>query len=317
MSALEIKSFVKSALLADTAGASHVCFKKRKLRVQVTLQKGEFKGGEGNSYVIEDLAMSARVEKMGAPDFGKAAVTIYGLKSEIMEQLSTLNMHPLFIKQNYLNIFAGDDASGYSQIFAGSITRAAADYNAAPDVKFTIEARLGFFGSVTAQGQNVVSGTQQVADFIKMQAAAAGFTFKNEGCTASVKNAVFSGSPINQARQAANQVGAELIIDDDQMILMADGKSRAGIIPVLSATSGMIGYPVMNQNGIDVRAIFNPDFRFAGLIEIQSIVPKCSGQWRIIKLTHNLDSNMPNSGKWESQITAYYPQFSGAVGKFI
>lgn len=315
MSTVEIKDFGGGSI--DTAGLLHTSFKKRKLRLQITLQKGEFKGGEGNSFVIEDLAISARVEKLGAPDFGKASVTIYGLPVEIMEQLSTLNMHPLFIKQNYLNVFAGDDLNGYSQIFAGSITRAAADFNSAPDVKFTIEARLGFFGSVTAQGQNVVSGTQKVADFIKRQAESAGFTFKNEGVTSSIKNAVFTGSPVNQARQAANQVGAELIIDDDLMILMADGKSRKGTVPVLSATSGMIGYPVMTQNGIDVKAIFNPDFRFAGLVEIQSVVPKCTGQWRIIKLTHTLDSNMPNSGKWESAITAYYPQFSGAVGKFI
>lgn len=313
MSLINIQNFGRKK---DQARTNQTSFKKRRLIVQFTLSKGEFKGGEGNSYRITDLAMSCSVEKLGAPDFGKASVTVYGLPREIMEQLSTLNMHPMFVKRNYVNIFAGDDIEGYSQIFAGSITKASAEFNGAPDVAFKVEARLGFFGSVTAQGDNVISGSQPVSNFIALQAQKTGMTFKNEGVTAQVKNSVFTGSPIEQARQAARQVGAELIIDDEQMILIKNGASRKGNVPVLSSESGLLGYPVMTQNGIELKAIFNPNFRFAGLIEIKSLVPKTSGQWRIIKLTHSLSSNMPNGGQWESAITAYYPHLSGAVGKF-
>ena len=142
-----------------------------------------------------------------------------------MSQLSTLNMHPLFTRKNYLNIFAGDEFSGLSQIFAGSITSASADFNGAPEVKFKIEARVGFFGSVTAQGQGVVSGTQPAADFIARQAKAAGLTFENQNVSAQIKNSVFTGSPIEQARQAANQIGAELVIDDEKMLLIQNGGS--------------------------------------------------------------------------------------------
>ena len=314
MALIEIKDFGRKAFSLPSYNTS---FRERKLIIQLTLSKGEFKDGEGNSYRISDLAMTCKVDKVGPPDFGKASATIYGLPLEVMEQLSTLNMHPLFVKRNYMNIFAGDDISGYTQIFAGSITKASADFNGAPDVPFHIDARLGFFGSVTAQGDNVVSGSQPVAKFIESQAKKAGMTFKNEGVTTSIQNSIFTGSPIEQARQAAQQIGAELIIDDEQMILVKNGASRKGNVPVLSADSGLLGYPTMTQNGIECKAIFNPDFRFAGLIEIKSIVPKVSGQWRIIKLSHSLSSNMPNAGQWESSITAYYPNLSGAVGKFI
>lgn len=297
---------------------NNTSFKRRKLRVQITLSKGQFKNGEGNSIIIDDLGITAKIDKAGPPEFGKASVEISGLSYDVMQQLSTLNMRPMFVRKNYINIFAGDEFSGLSQVFAGSITRANADLNGAPDVKFKIEARIGFWGSVTAQGQNVVSGTQPVANFITQQAKLAGFKFENQGVNSSIKNAVFSGSPIEQARQAANQVGAELIIDDEKMILIPNGGALKGKdVPVLSASSGLLGYPVMSQNGIELKAIFNPNFRFAGLIEIKSIVPKTSGQWRIVKLSHNLASNMPGTGSWESSITAYYPQFSGAVGKFI
>lgn len=140
---------------------------------------------------------------------------------------------------------------------------------------------------------------------------------KNEGVTGTVKNAVFEGSPIEQARQCAKQIGAELILDDETMILVSNGASRKGNAVLLNANSGLLGYPTMTQNGIEIKSIFNPNYRFAGLIKLETLVPKCSGTWRIVKMSHTLDSNLPSGGKWETQITAYYPHLSGAVGKFI
>ena len=312
---IEIKNLLNNDKKINTQ--ARTSFIKRKLKILLTLQKGQFKGGQGNAYEISDLAMSVRVDKVGAPDFGKASAVIYGLPLDVMEQLSTLNMHPLFVRRNYLNIFAGDDYNGYNQIYAGTITRASGDFNSAPDVRFQIESQIGFFGAVTAQGANVINGTQSASSFIEMQAQKMGFTFKNEGVTGTVKNAVFEGSPVEQARQCAKQIGAELILDDETMILVNNGASRKGNAVLLNKDSGLLGYPTMTQNGIEIKAIFNPNFKFAGLIKLESTVPKTSGTWRITKMTHTLDSNLPSGGKWETAITAYYPHLSGAVGKFI
>lgn len=295
---------------------SNTSFIHRKLRVQITLSKGQYKKGQGNSIIIEDLGIVAKIDKAGPPEFGKASVEIYGLSLEVMEQLSTLAMRPLYTRKNYINIFAGDDLHGFVQVFAGSITSATMDFNSAPDLKMKIEARIGFFGSLTAQGPSAISGEQPASNFIEQQIKKAGFTFQNQNVNTRIKNCVFTGSPIEQARQCAKQIGAELVIDDEKVILLQNGKAVKGSVPVVSANSGLIGYPTMTQNGIELKAIFNPDFRFAGIIEIQSIVPKVSGQWRIIKLSHNLASNLPSGGQWESSITAYYPSMSGAIGKF-
>lgn len=291
-------------------------FKIRKLKVQITLNKGTFKNGS-NSIIISDLGMSANIEKLGPPDFGKASVEIYNLPRDVMERISTLAMMPMYHNYNYINIYAGDDYSGYTQVFAGTIASAVADFNSQPDIKMKIDARIGFFGSITAQGQNVVKGTQSVASFVEKQAEIAGFTFKNEGVTASVKNAIFSGSPIEQARQACEQVGAELVIDDDKMILISNGSSVKGTVPKLTASTGLIGYPSMSSNGISFKAVFNPQLKFAGLVELKTLVPKCTGQWRITKLSHKLSSNLPGDGSWESTITAYYPHMSGACGRYV
>ena len=53
---------------------NNTSFRRRKLRVQITLSKGQFKNGEGNSIIIDDLGITARIEKAGATEFVIASV---------------------------------------------------------------------------------------------------------------------------------------------------------------------------------------------------------------------------------------------------
>ncbi len=292
-------------------------FIKRRLQVRLTLAKGSYKGGDGNSVVISDHAMRVSVEKLGPPDFAKASVEIFGQNLSDIEQLTSLAFHPFKLTRNYINIYAGDEETGLSEIFAGSITAANGDFSGCPEHKLKIDAEVGFWGRVTAQGPNVINGTQTAASFIQTQAAAGNMTFRNEGVTSTVKNCVFEGSPVEQARQAAKMVGADLIIDDDEMVLLPKEGARKGNAVLLNRESGLLGYPAITSNGIECKAVFNPAFRFAGLFVLDSIVPKASGTWRIVKLTHKLSANDPSDGAWESSLTGFYPAMSGAVGKFI
>ena len=301
-------------------GAKNTSFLTRQLEVRLTLQKGQFADGS-NTKVINQLAINCTVDKLGFPEMGKASVEIVGMTLEDMEKLSTLAFHPMMIARNYINIFAGDKQRGMNQIFAGTITKAGADFNAQPNVKFKIEAQVGFFGRVLAQGQNVISGKQKAATFIEGQCKKAGFSFINQGNTSSLENCVFSGSPMEQAQQAAKQIGAEIVFDDDQAILLAPDGNRDGMkkgsMFLLNKDTGLLGYPTISQNGVELRTIFNPAFKFASCFELQSTVPKTSGIWRITKLTHKLSANDPKNGTWESAITGFYPAMSGAVGRYV
>lgn len=291
-------------------------FVPHKLQVRLTLDQGSFAGG-GNSKIIDNLAMRVSVEKLGPPDFGKASVTIYGMSLSEMEQLSTLAMEPFKVKRNYINIYAGDDVTGLSEVFAGSVIDAQGDLSGAPESQFKINAEVGFWGRVTAQGPTVVNGTQDVASFIALQAQKAELSFTNEGVSTQIKDCVFNGTPIAQARQAAAMVGADLIIDNSEMILLPRNGHRKGNSVLISPSSGLMGYPTISSNGIEVKTVFNPALRFADLFVLETVVPKAAGTWRITKLTHKLSANDPSDGSWESQLTGYYPDLSGAVGKFI
>lgn len=291
-------------------------FKPHRLQVHLTLRKGTFADGS-NSKIVTDLPMSVTVEKLGPPDFAKCSVEIYGLPLHELEQLTSLAFNILQFSRNYINIYAGDDDSGLSEIFAGTIISSHADFSGAPDIKLVIDGEVGFWGRVIAQGPNVINGTQDAAAFIKRQVEQAEFTFTNEGVSATLKNCVFNGDPIAQARAAAVQIGADLIFDDNEAILLPKNGHRGGDVLEIDATSGLLGYPSVSSNGVEFKSIFHPSFRFAGLINLKTAVPKCSNTWRIIKLTHKLSANNANDSSWESQITGYYPELSGEIGKFV
>lgn len=294
-------------------------FTRKLLEVHVTLQAGQFEGG--NTKIITDVPLKVRIEKTGPPDFCKAVIEARGLRYEDMAQMSTLAFRPLYAARNSVAVFAGDEVDGLSLAFSGSITQASADFNAAPDVSFKIEAMTGYFGAITPQSPTAVKGAQPAADFIAMQAKQAGFTFQNDGVSAQLNNAIFNGSPVAQARAAARQIGAELIIDDDVMILSPAGGAGKnagggrGNAVLLTRDTGLLGYPVLSNEGVQLKALYNPAFRLGGLVEVESIVPKASGTWRIIKLTHDLAAFDAKGGPWESQMTTYYPSMSGAGGK--
>lgn len=120
-------------------------FIQRRLQVRLTLAKGSF--GSGNTVVIDNHAMRVSVEKLGPPDFAKASVEIFGMNLDDIEQLTSLSFHPFKLTRNYINIFAGDDESGLSQIFAGSITAANGDLSGCPEHKLKIDAEVGFWGA--------------------------------------------------------------------------------------------------------------------------------------------------------------------------
>lgn len=110
------------------------------------------------------------------------------------------------------------------------------------------------------------------------------------------------GDPITKIRTATNAIGADVIFDDDKTVLIPkDGVRRAeGGIPLVSAATGMIGYPVFTSQGIQCKTFFRPELRVAAVVKVESIVPHASGTWKITQLTHTLSAHNPGSSTWET-----------------
>lgn len=281
-------------------------FTQKAIETRITLRAGDF-DGKGNTKIIKGLPTKAKIEKTGPPDFNKATVEIHGLKYSEIEKLSTLSFKPLTTAKNLIEVYAGDEGKELSLAFSGEITTAAADFNGSPNVWMKFEAVSGYYGEITAQGPTAIKGSQTAAGFIESQARRLGYTFRNNGVETQLTNAIFNGSPVEQARSAARQIGAELIIDDGVMILSPSGGTQQNNAVKLSKNTGLLGYPKITNEGVEVIALYNPAFHLGGFVEVVSIVPKASGVWRIIKLSHELDAKCADGGKWESKLTCFLP----------
>ena len=272
------------------------------LRAEIQLGTGNFQGTSKNTYTIEGLAMSAKIEKVGLPDLNKCALSIAGMKYDVMEQLTVLGFRKLTSAKNLLTLYGGTQGETLPVLFSGDITKAVADFKNAPDVTFNISATTGAYSVKKAAPPLSVAGSTAAADLAKAWAAEMGYSFKNAGVTTQVQNCIFNGSPLQKLRVLSEQYHIETIIDDGEIIIQPRGEVRkTGTIPYLTEESGLAGYPAFTDNGISLVALYNPDFKFGGLVRVKSIVPRASGEWKITKLMHSV-SAYEKSGEWFSEI---------------
>ena len=274
------------------------------LRAEIQLGTGNFQGTSKNTYTIEGLAMSAKIEKVGLPDLNKCALSITGMKYDVMEQLTVLGFRKLTSAKNLLTLYGGTQGETLPVLFSGDITKAVADFKNAPDVVFNINATTGAYSVKKAAPPLSVAGSTAAADLAKAWAAEMGYSFKNAGVTTQVQNCIFNGSPLQKLRVLSEQYHIETIIDDGEIIIQPRGEVRkTGTIPYLTEESGLAGYPAFTDNGISLVALYNPDFKFGGLVRVKSIVPRASGEWKIVKLTHSVSAYSKNA-EWFSEIEA-------------
>ena len=276
-------------------------FTRKQIRVGLALYKDEQK----RTLVYEGVETHVQIEKPGEPDQNKATVEMYNLSMDAMRDMTTLSFRPLQTKKNLIVIFAGDETNGMSQCFAGEIDTAYADFSGAPTIKMHIEAAAGSYPSLKASPPIAVKGAQSAASLIEQFAKESGYSFLNNGVTASVKNAVLNGSPVQKMRTVAGMVGCELLIDDNVVKIQPFDKGLdEGNAVLMSKDSGMLGYPTFTSEGIKLRALYNPDLQLGGMIEVDTVVPGAKGSWKITKLSHSLVANAVSAGDWFSEVEA-------------
>ena len=276
-------------------------FSKKQIRIGLALYKDEQK----RTLVYEGVETHVSIEKPGEPDQNKATVEMFNLSMDAMRDMTTLSFRPLQTKKNLIVIFAGDETEGMSLCFAGEIDTAYADFSGAPTIKMHIEAAAGSYPSLKASPPIAVKGSQSAASLIEQFAKESGYTFLNNGVSASVKNAVLNGSPVQKMRAVAGMVGCELLIDDNVVKIQPYDKGLdEGNAVLMSKDSGMLGYPTFTSEGISLKCLYNPDLQLGGMIEVDTVVPGAKGTWKITKLSHSLVANATSPGDWFSSIEA-------------
>lgn len=200
------------------------------------------------------------------------------------------------------------DSTGMSLCFEGEITNSAPDFNAAPSPVLNIEAITAAYPKLLPQSPVSVMGSQSVESLMETFAADAGLTFRNEGVSTSLSNCTISGDPITKMQWVADTIGADLIIDDSEVVLVPTSGTRGQLLTVtaINPETGQIGYPSFDSMGIRCSCFFRPDLMVAGYCRIESSLPRASGVWKIYSVTHELAANLPGGGPWMSTIAGIW-----------
>lgn len=271
---------------------------QKTIRTTIILGEGEFQDGT-NTRVIEGLATTVDVTKNGLPEKNTATIKIANLCMADMEQLTFLAFRPLQQRKNKIMVEAGEVGKELSLVFKGDITSSFPDFSAAPDVFFHIEAMTAGWSLQMNTSPTSVDGEVPAAQLIEQWAKEAGFGFINNSITASVQNTTYNGSPVEKAQQCANEIGVELLMDDENWTIQAWDNPRGDAV-VLNPSCGLTGYPSFTSDGVSCRCFYNPKLKLGGQVKIESIVPRASGYWKITRLTHALSAY--TNGEWTSSI---------------
>lgn len=274
-------------------------FVERKLSAQIDLVDGVFAGG-GNSKLIENLRMTAKIQNYGGASMGQLELAIYGLPLSVMNQLTTLGTQINLINKNSVTLMAG---SQKAVIFKGTIATAWADGAAMPMVPFRVSAFAGLFEAVQKTEPTSVDGSADVADLMGQIAKKAGLQFENNGVSVKIASPYLPGSPRDQIKSLAIAAGVAWSIDRGTLAIWKPGDVRQGYDVKVSRNTGLVGYPAFNQSGIVVTTLFNPNLRPGGKITVESDITPACGDWSIYSIDLDLASQVPR-GPWFAMVAA-------------
>lgn len=281
-------------------------FTKKRIRIEVYLRAGKFEDGN-NVLIIDDLPMHVEIVKAGIPSFPEATITIWGLKLEKMKALSMKGHVAFQSYRNRVKIYAGDgDPDQLPLIFVGDEYFGATAISSDGEARFDMKAFTGIYSAMTPSGPMSVKGTVSAADVIQQFATEAGFSFVNQGVTTQLTDCVVTGNVMDKMRVVADAIGADLIVDDQTVILLPKDGWRQSQNLTISPQTGILGYPSINSQGISVTFLFNPAIKFRQVIHVESVIPMATGDHGVIKIQHVLDANQNSGGQWQTTIESLF-----------
>lgn len=283
-------------------------FSRKTIKTTIILAQsnGAFADKDANTLIVQGFRQSWQISSGGGSVAPTAKGKIWGVSAESMNKLTNMSWKKDGKQNNLIMIEAGDDPDHLDIVFKGNITFAFPDYGAAPDVCLSIESMAGFFYKINAATPHSYKGEVDVSTILSELAKEMQMTLRNDGVTAKLSNPVLNGATQKQFDDVAQAAGIDYFKDhaDDSITITPKGAARSIETAVLTPSTGLIGYPVPNLNGIAFKCLYDSRVRFGGMVEIKnSLIEPCNGKWRASGVNINIDSELP-SGQWFCEVQA-------------
>lgn len=281
-------------------------FTRKKIELTITLGSGTFGEDVGDTVTLSGFRMTVDAINPGGESMGQCQIRVFGLRNDVMNQLTTIGAVNAAIKaKNAILVAAGDDESGLDTVFNGTILDAWADYNSQPDVAFNIIAYAGLAAAVKPVGATSYKGATDVAAILQDIAQnEMGFTLENNGVAVKLSNPYLSGTALQKVRQVCAAANINWEIEGSTLVIWPGDSARQGTVPLVSPDTGMVGYPALSSKGMTVKMMFNPKIKLGQDIEIKSSILMACGIWRTYSTAHNLSCEM-DGGPWFTTVETY------------
>jgi hypothetical protein len=274
---------------------------KKELRFVITLGTGTFGSSSNNQITLEAFRATVDIDKGGGMMFASLRAQIYGVPMSEMNSITTLQYKALTTIPNTISVYAIDGPQE-TLIFAGNLINAWGNYQQVPDVFLQIQAQSAFLNQLQPIPPSSFKGTVDVTTAMSQLAQTMGYTFENNGVSVQLSNPYLPGTGIDQAKSLAQQAGIWWGIDNNILWIAPRNVARGGLIPQISAQSGLRGYPTFDGQGyITFETLFNPSIKFLGQIQLVTSIQKAAGQWTVVGVAHRLESEKPG-GAWFSTV---------------
>ena len=274
---------------------------KKELKFIITLGTGTFGSSSNNQIILQGFRASVDIDKAGGMMMGTLKASIWGVAQSDMNSITTLQWKTKAFIPNTVQVFA-IDGDTQTLIFTGNIINAWGNYDSMPDVFLMIQAQAAYGALITPVAPTSYDGPINPVTAMQQLAGTMGLTFENNGVSANpLANQYLPNTALEQAKTIALAAGIWMYIDNGTLAITPANQPRKGAVPLISAETGMRGYPTFDGVGVNFQTLFNPSIMFGGSIQVDTTLPQANGTWIVTSVAHKLESEKPG-GQWFSRI---------------
>ena len=304
---------------------SETGFSKRRIDVTFTMPQTT---GAAQSVTLSGYRVGCRVLSTGLETGMTCALRIEGMAQDMMNRLSVAQAGMATQGRTLVSVRAGTGQGVLPVIFTGGVVEAFAQYAAAPDTAFHIQAQSTALPAALPVSATSFAADVPVPTIMRALADKAGLAFSNNGVGSVLRGGVYyKGAAAEQMDSCARAAGIAYHVGLDTLSIWPMGMAAAANPVTVSPATGLIGYPSYSQYGVALRTVFNPDIHFRGGIRLDSgtatagVAPSgtsatpalhqpASGVWVVSRLMHDLQAEVPG-GTWMTDMEAARPDRAG------
>lgn len=281
-----------------------MAFKKRNIEVTFKLGQGKFGESGFDTVTLSGLRCIVDIAQAGGLFKGALNLRIYGMSMSDMNQLVRVGRISE-VRANRVIIRAGD-GDLLSEVYDGTIFMCWVDYSAMPDVCLNVEAAAGWFESNKPVPPISIKGPADAATLFAGIAKSMGAAFRNHGVDKKIASPYLWGSAWDQIIALHQALNINFSFELGVLHIWEKGKHRLEDLTKISEQTGMVGFPTVTSNGVDVVTEFRPSIVIGGLVNLETTLLPANGAWIVDQVAFNLASETPN-GPWFARMTCSRP----------